>query len=188
MKLYNSVEDFNKALNTLIGQKILNVEYIGLNYSDEYENTYLTHIDNVHTMDLAILIYTENNVYEITWDSSFFQYGIGVEIHNNTGFKSESEIKWNVSNDTFWKNYLEKTIIGFRVMWDTINQMEIMTKKIEKVYTYPQTCRIFFKEIDDEIIVSVAEFYSDKEDKIIGFKDHLIVTNDVEIARKIKIL
>ena len=188
MHLYKTIEEFNSSFNCLFGQKIIKIEYIGLNY-EEYENKYFTKYENIHTMDFSIILYTDkNNKYEITWDNSFYSYGLGILIND---FKNEnkSSIKWDMTNDIFWEKYLNKNILGIYFLWETVTEWNNDKKIIKNTYTYPQTCRLGFDGINgkDDIFISVAEFLDENDNTVMGMMDNIIVTNDINKAIKINI-
>jgi hypothetical protein len=129
MILHNNIVDFNSKINSIIGQKISDIEYVEINY--ENGKNFYTKFNNVHSIDFSIIIHTnENNTYEILWDGSFYQYGIGINVNSSINYSDAK--KWNMKNDNFWKKYLNKEIIGISVLWETITVKD-ENKKIEKI-------------------------------------------------------
>ena len=183
-RLHNDIEDFNKKINTIIGKKIIKVEYFGLNYNN-HEKNFLTKFTNVHSVDFSIILYLDNcSSYEITWDSSFFQYGIGISLIRDDIY-DDSKIIWNMTKDNLWKRFIQKLIIGISVLWETVTERKLT--HIQS-HTYPQTIRIAFDKVEDEIIIGVAEFLNQEESTVMGMMDNLIATNDIKTAVDIKLI
>ena len=183
-RLHNDIEDFNKKINTIIGKRIIKVEYFGLNYNN-HEKNFLTKFTNVHSVDFSIILYLDNCFsYEITWDSSFFQYGIGISLIRDDIY-DDSKIIWNMTKDNLWKRFIQKPIIGVSVLWETVTERKLT--QIQS-HTYPQTIRIAFDKMEDEIIIGVAEFLNQEENTVMGMMDNLIATNDIKTAVDIKLI
>ena len=183
-RLHNDIEDFNKKINTIIGKRIIKVEYFDLNYNNHKKN-FLTKFTNVHSVDFSIILYLDNCFsYEITWDSSFFQYGIGISLIRDDIY-DDSKIIWNVTKDNLWKRFIQKPIIGVSVLWETVTERKLT--QIQS-HTYPQTIRIAFDKMEDEIIIGVAEFLNQEENTVMGMMDNLIATNDIKTAVDIKLI
>ena len=183
-RLHNDIEDFNKKINTIIGKRIIKVEYFDLNYNNHKKN-FLTKFTNVHSVDFSIILYLDNCFsYEITWDSSFFQYGIGISLIRDDIY-DDSKIIWNMTKDNLWKRFIQKPIIGISVLWETVTERKLT--HIQS-HTYPQTIRIAFDKVEDEIIIGVAEFLNQEENTVMGMMDNLIATNDIKTAVDIKLI
>ena len=123
MAIHNSIEDFNNITLNLIEEKIVNIEYYGLRIISENEDfsDYKTKFKNVHSFEIALVLQMENgNIFEFIWDNSFFTYGIGILKKNiYEDYTNEAVTKWIMTDDPFWKIYLNKEIINLSILWET---------------------------------------------------------------------
>jgi hypothetical protein len=88
MTLNNEHITFEEKCKLLVGQTIVNVEYLEIDYQPKNpEPYYLTKFDNLHSVDFSILLHTDTReTIEIYWDGQFFQYGIGLKINEKVRF------------------------------------------------------------------------------------------------------
>ena len=120
-----------------------------------------------------------DDVIEIYWDSKFFQYSIAVKLNLPSAFSGYQ--KWDVTNDSFWTEYINLEIIDISIGWETV------TENLQKDSTYPQDITIEFSNTK-KIFVSAAEFKSENATAAFGFSDNLLITNNEDLARQVKMI
>ena len=196
MSLYNNCDDFNNVLFSLVNQKIKEIKYFGLRLISEDDSEdfskYTTKYKDVHSFETALVLQMESgDIYEITWDNSFYCYGIGIIKNNYKDLENYSIKKWIMTDDTFWKKYIDKKILFVSVLWDSnpkpITIFPTGEKIIEEIMA-PVTCLIYFYDLNDRIIISTSGFIGEEEDKLFRGHDNIIVTNNVETAVKINLI
>ncbi|WP_299458549.1 hypothetical protein [uncultured Microscilla sp.] len=171
---------FENTCQQLVGKTLCKVEYEEIAYDQSNQITpvqpyYTTHIDQVHSLDYAVWLHTtQQDKIEITWDASFYPYGIGVKI-NQAPSTNDSQ-KWEVSAHQLWKGCLHDTIQQVNLIWEQVSGI-----------TYPQTLIITFAN-EQQILIGAAQFLNKYDQKVFGMSDNLIVTNDVARAKAIGIV
>ena len=175
MKLPEKHINFKNKCRKIIGEKIQKIEYAEINYNPEKPTPFFeTRSSKIHTIDYSIFFITEKNTIEFYWDSEFTQYALGIKINEKTIFTKT--IKWNLSENEFWKNVIGQKIKAVEIGWEN-----------EFGEPYPQFITIKF-ENTTEIYISAAEFINDDDKIAFGFKDNLLVSNDKKIALENKII
>lgn len=177
---------FEKFSRQLIGLTVLKVEYSEIMYEQTNPTPYYpTKFKNLDSVDFSIFLHTEKDkLIEIYWDDKFFQFGIGIKINEPSDFSGS--IKWDVSTNDLWKKFIETTIIDIHINWDTVTAKEERTSKTEK-FVYPQDVKISFSN-NENIFISAAGFLNQSDKEVYGMLDNLMVTDNLEIARKIKMI
>jgi len=184
MKLHHSIADFNKKVQSLVEKKICAVEYLEIIYDEVNPRPmFNTRYVNVHSIDFSIILHTEcNHKYEITWDGSFFQYGIGLAVDNNE-FYTKSQ-KWDVSDTTIWQDTLHIEIADIDVTWEKLVETD-QNARTTSEYLYPQDMKITFNNSPKTILISAAGFLNETDETVYGMLDNLTVTDDLDLAIKI---
>ena len=184
MKLHDSIADFNEKVQSLVGKRISAVEYLEIIYDEvNPQQMFNTRFKNVHSIDFSIILHTEcSHKYEITWDGSFFQYGIGLAVDNNE-FYTRSQ-KWDVSNTTIWQDALHIEIADIDVTWEKLVETD-QNAHTTSEYLYPQDMKITFHNSPKTILISAAGFLNETDESVCGMLDNLTVTDDLDLARKI---
>lgn len=178
--------DFEKFARRIIGLTVLKVEYYEIMY-DQIDPTpnYPTHFKNLDSVDYSIFLYTDqDNIIEIYWDEIFHQFGIGLKLNENSDFSGG--ITWGVSNNDLWKQFIGTTISDIQITWETVTRKEGKSLKTEGI-VYPQNIKISFSN-DKHIFVSAAGFLNQGEKEVHGMSDNLMVTDNEELARLVKII
>lgn len=172
--------EFEKTCQRLVGLELQRVVYEELAY-DQHANIspaqpyYITHFPQVHSLDYSVWLYsTQQDKVELTWGNSFVSYGIEVKI-NQLPSTTNSQ-KWEVSTDKLWQNLIGLTIQKAYIHWDKLGQE-----------VYPQTLVLEFAN-QQTILISAAQFLDETSQKVYGFSDNLIVTNDMVLAKTIGLL
>ena len=117
MKLTQEHLDFEKFSRQLIGLTILKFEYSEIIYEPTNSKPYYsTQFTNLDTVDFSIFLHTDKNkLVEIYWDDKFFQFGIGIKINEPSDFSGN--IKWDVSSNDLWKQFIGTTISDIHITW-----------------------------------------------------------------------
>jgi len=185
MKLTQDHINFEKLSQQLVGLTINDVEYSEIIYDPSNPNpSFSTQFTNLDSVDFSIFFHTkENKLIEIYWDDKFFQFGIGIKINSPSDFSGN--IKWNVSEYDLWKKFIGEIITGIDITWESIT-VETNTNKVEK-FVYPQDLKITFSN-NKNIFISASEFKNQDAKEVYGMSDNLIVTDNEELARRVKML
>jgi len=178
--------DFEKFSRQLIGLSVFKVEYSEIVYeSTDPQPNYQTQFKNLDSVDFSIFLHTDKDkLVEIYWDDQFFQFGIGIKINKKSDFSGN--IKWDVSTTDLWKKFIGTTIFDIHITWGIVTIKEEMSGKTEN-FVYPQDIKVTFSN-DKNIIISAAGFLNQGDDKVNGMLDNLIVTDNNELARKVKMI
>lgn len=69
MKLSQDHIDFESNLIRMVGQKLLSVEYLEINYKEENpQPSYKTRFNEIDTVDFSIIFRTDKDKIEFYWD------------------------------------------------------------------------------------------------------------------------
>jgi hypothetical protein len=186
MKLTQEHLDFEKFSRQLIGLTILKVEYSEIIYEPTNPKPYyLTQFPNLDSVDFSIFLHTDKDkLVEIYWDGNFFQFGIGIKINKPSDFSGN--IKWDVSVNDLWKQFIGTTISDVHINWKTVTTREEKTDKTES-FVYPQDVKITFSN-DKKVFISASGFLDQGDKEVYGMLDNLTVTNNEELARQVKMI
>ena len=186
MTLNNEQTTFEDKFRLLVGQAIIKVEYLEIDYQPENPKPfYPTKFDNLHSVDFSILLHTDNDkTIEIYWDGQFFQYGIGLKINEKSDFTGHKI--WNVTDNKLWTSFLGIKIVETKLTWKTFTTTEQYSRKTES-WTYPQDITLTFSN-DKKIFISASGFLDEKDNEVSGMLDNLTVTDNEELARKVKMI
>jgi hypothetical protein len=178
--------DFEKLSRQLIGLTILKVEYSELIYEPTNPKPfYQTQFPNLDSVDFSIFLHADNDkLIEFYWDGKFFQYGIGIKINEPSDFSDT--IKWDVSNNELWKQFIGTTISDMHITWESVRTIEEKTGKAERFF-YPQDIKVTFSN-DKNIFISAAGFLNQGDKEVFGMLDNLTVTDNEELARQVKMI
>lgn len=147
--------DFEKFSHNSSDLQLFKVEYSEIAYKPTNPKPYYpTQFTNLDSVDFSIFLHTdENKLVEIYWDDKFFQYGIGIKINELSVFSGD--IKWNVSNNDLWKQFIETSISDIYITWETVRTTEEKTGKTEK-FVYPQDIKVTFSNDTNIFIVQLV--------------------------------
>ena len=178
--------DFEKFSRQLIGLTILKVEYSEIIYEPTKPKPYyLTQFPNLDSVDFSIFLQTDKDkLVEIYWDGKFFQFGIGIKINEPSDF-SEC-IKWDVSGNDLWKQFIGTAISDVHITWESVTTREEKTGKTES-FVYPQDLKIAFSN-EKKVFISAAGFLDQGDKEVYGMLDNLTVTDNEELARQVKMI
>lgn len=178
--------NFEKFSRQLIGLTLLKVEYSEIIYESANPKPYYpTQFTNLDSVDFSIFFHTDKDkLVEIYWDDKFFQFGVGIKINKPSDFSNN--IKWDVSNNDLWKQFIGATISDLQITWETVTTREEKTGKIES-FVYPQNIKVTFSN-DRNIFISAAGFLNQDDKEVYGMLDNLTVTDNEELARQVKMI
>lgn len=177
--------DFENLCRQIIGLTIIKVEYVEVAYEPTNPKPfYSTPFKNLDSVDFSIFFHTDaGKLVEIYWDGKFFQYGIGVKINQPSILLGS--VKWDVSDSELWKKFIGKTIVDTLISWETVTTTTATWRKDK--FTYPQDLKIAFSN-GKHIFISAAGFLNQGDDVVYGMHDNLMVTDDEELARQVKMI
>jgi hypothetical protein len=190
MTLNQEHKDFENYCGKLIGKTIIKVEYAEIDYEKLNEKSigkpyYLTHFQNLDTIDFSIFLYSNTNEkIEIYWDGKFFQYGIGIKINETSDFAGFKV--WNVSENNLWTKIIGKSIKNVKLNWEKVTTTEEKSGKTES-FIYPQDISLTFTN-GINIFISAAGFLNENDNEVFGMLDNLTVTDNEKLARKTKMI
>lgn len=176
-----------------VGQTIRAVIYGELKYyADDVGNNinpkpyYKTKYSDIDTLDHSIYFKTDYKTIYIFWDDTFICYGLLSKELDLTETTNDYEQKWDVSLDDKWKEFIGQKITDFKILWQ-----ETWSSNLDgtnKVYTtYPQAFEII-TENGKTIILSASEIKRFEDDEICGLTDNILVTTNIDLAKKLKLI
>ena len=185
MTLNQEHKDFENFSLRLVGQKIINVEYAELDYNESTIPYYPTKYKNLDSIDFSIFFHTDkNDLIEIYWDDTFFQYGIGIKINEKSDFSNTK--KWNVTQNELWKKFIGSEIVDVKITWEKVTTTQERSRYTD-FFIYPQYLEIIFSN-EKSIYISASQFSNHDDDVVFGMSDNLTVTDNEELARKVKMI
>ncbi len=170
--------DFDANLNRLIGFTIDRVVYFEIDYQDG-RPYFRDHPETGHFLDFGVqLIDPTGRSSCITWDGTFFQYGLGVFV-DTPSVDALSGLSYDVTDDPEWAPFLGRQIDNVDSYWKWV--ADSMATDANRTY-YPQDIRMTFNS-GRSVYLSAAQFLNDSG-KLCGMSDNvLIVFNDDVAAR-----
>lgn len=177
MKDIHTREQFKALVQKMVGLTLSEVLY----YEIEYEKPgYAYQPDIGHFLDFGLdLVADDGKCFAILWDSTFFQFGLGVyrnsakELLRNTHW-------WTVTNDSQWQQFIGKTIESAEIYWSWVAG-SLDAPEETRTY-YPQDIVLTFSN-NRRIYVSASE-YEEKSDSVCGLSDNVMVVFSDCIASK----
>ena len=168
-------EYYERIKSSFIGQTIKEVYYEELDYDTDSEFWEMS--NEIHSVDMNVIFRLDNDqLLQIKWDNEFYCYGVGFEnlpeIIKREGFKTI-----NVSNNSNWKKFIDKTISGIKVLWDISEGVtenysgNRIIKKVKSTTKLPQTWELNFE--NEKVWISALEI--DNEKRANFWADHLSV-------------
>jgi hypothetical protein len=93
---------------------------------------------------------------------------------------------WNLTDNKLWRDFLGKEITETKLNWETVTTTEQNSRKTES-WTYPQDIILTFIN-DRKIFISASGFLNETDNEVFGMLDNLTVTDNEELARKVKMI
>jgi hypothetical protein len=185
MTLSQEHKDFENFSLKLVGQKIICVEYAEFDYEESPTPYYPTKYKNLDSIDFSIFFHTDkNDLIEIHWDDTFFQYGIGIKVNEKSDFSNVK--KWEVTKNELWDKFIGSEIIDVKITWEAVRTTEQKSGEAE-IFIYPQYIEIKFSN-DKRIYISASQFLNYDDDVVYGMSDNLTVTDNEELAKNVKMI
>ena len=194
MKFTDKHTDFEDTCRQMfVGQVIRKVIYGELKYfsNEAGENInpepyYKTKHSDIDTLDHSIYFKTDNQTIYVYWDNTFVSYGLSSKLIEFNDRTNDYEQKWDVSDQAKWINVIGQKIVDFKIDW-----VESWTSDLDgsnKVtFIYPQAF-LLTTDNSEKIIISASEFKRDNEDEIYGLTDNILVTTNLQLAKKLKLI
>jgi len=173
-------KSFARSIDDLLaGRTVVSVEYHGLDPNPEKEagltlSEFETRYPEIDTLDYGLILRTDQGHFHITWDSTFYQYGVIVTQLPADDPKPSCGTTIDASHKSLWSPVIGKVIVGADILWDRVTYTNT-----DESYVYPQWLRIRLTE--GAIYLSTSELL--REDLIAtGFMDNILVTTDPGMA------
>ncbi|WP_145227020.1 hypothetical protein [Gimesia algae] len=131
--------EYDANLKQLVGFAIERVVYFELDYQDgrQYFRDYP---ETGHFLDFGVeLIDATGRTVCLTWDSTFFQYGMGVYVDISSA-DVLAGLSYDVTNDPEWTPFLRRKIVAVESYWTGIFDSMAPTPRrllIHKTYELP---------------------------------------------------
>lgn len=159
----------DETLNSLLGQRILTVQYAAIDYFDD--QIYWDH-GKIHEMEHGVEFITEtNDIYRISWDDYENDYGVYIAKKEQLNFWDEA-VMWNVNEREEWKYILKQEIKEIKTFWHEWNS-EFSLQDVEFEFSNK---KIWFS----------ASRYDSKKDQLLGGSDDISIIFEEPIAYKYK--
>ncbi|GAA4441441.1 hypothetical protein [Bremerella cremea] len=169
--------EYEANLNRLIGFVIERVTYFELDYQDG-QSHFRDRADTGHFLDYGVeLVDRSGRSVCVTWDATFFQYGLGVSI-DVPGEKVLAGVAYDVTADPQWLPFIGSRVSSVASYWSWVG--ESMEADAKRTY-YPQDIRLTF-ENQRSIYLSAAQFLGDS-DKLYGMADNVLILFDEAVAQ-----
>jgi len=168
--------DFDANLSRLIGFTINRVVYFEIDYQNGRPN-FRDHPETGHFLDFGLeMTDPSGSPTCITWDGTFFQYGLGVFI-DTPSTEVLSGLSYDVTSDPEWTPFLGLSVTRADSYWSWV--ADSMAPNAKRTY-YPQDIRLMFDN-DRCLYFSAAEFLNDS-DKLFGMSDNVLVVFNESVA------
>ena len=175
----------DKCRSIFLGQTIRVVLYGELKYFMDIDGkninpipSYKTKYSAIDSLDYSIYFKTDDGCIYITWDATFFSYGLIAEQINFTQAINDYEQRWDVSADGMWATVIGQRINNFNIGWERTWEY-FNTEKKRKYQLYPQTFEIGL-ESGEFIVISASEL-KNSETEYSSMMDNLLVTKDKKL-------
>ena len=169
--------DFDANLNRLVGYTIDRVVYFEVDYQDGRAN-FRDHPQTGHFLDFGLqMIDPSGRSSCITWDGTFFQYGLAVFIDTPPS-EVLSGLAHDVTNDPEWMPFIGRTVTEAESFWSWV--ADSMDPNAIRTY-YPQDIRLRFDN-GRCLYFSAAQLLSDG--KLFGMSDNVLVVFNDGVAER----
>jgi len=170
--------EFDANLNRLVGFTIERVVYFELDYQDG-RPYFRDHPETGHFLDFGVELIDANGRSScITWDGTFFQYGLGVFVDIPSADVLPG-LSYDVTNDPEWTPFLRRRIDSVESYWAWV--ADSMAPDANRTY-YPQDIRLTFDN-NRSIYFSAAQFVDDSG-KLFGMSDNVLIVFNDDVAQR----
>lgn len=138
----------DETLNSLIRQRIKNVQYATIDYFDDkpYWN-----FGKIHEVEHGVELTTESGeIYRISWDDYENDYGVYVAKKELILFWNEA-VMWNVTEQKEWKDLLNQEIKEIKTYWHEWNN-EFTLQDVEFEFTNGKKVWFIAARLDEKMI------------------------------------
>ncbi|MCC3159389.1 hypothetical protein LJ737_19260 [Hymenobacter sp. 15J16-1T3B] len=181
----------NYCRRVLIGRKITKVLYGEVNYAfceelpDEPIRYYHTDFEELHSLDFSIAFMNEDKLIYITWDGTFYQYGLYPFVLAKTEYEAKREQCWDVTEEPMWQPCIGHSIANLEIVWEDIYDVGHTGHKLHIAICPYAFCLKLSNET--QVFVSAAELRSDGIEAY-GLADNLLVTTNERLAKQINMI
>lgn len=178
MKDIRTRDQFESALNALVGLELAGVKYFEIEYEIQ-EPCYLHHASIGHFLDFGLELRMASGRYcSFLWDQTFWQYGVGL-FPNEAKLELGASRHWDVTSTPEWRPFVGSSIEAARVYWSWPEPLT--AKEMHRTY-YPQDLALSFAA-GEPVYISSSR-YSDASDTLYGMSDDILVVFDETVARR----
>ncbi|QDT68220.1 hypothetical protein MalM25_11380 [Planctomycetes bacterium MalM25] len=179
MKKIKTREQFEAAIQALVGLELADVTYYEIEYETQ-KRCYLHQPNIGHFLDFGVEFRMACGSYRsFLWDGTFYQYGIGLFPHK-ASLEVSTQRQWVVSDTREWCQFLGSSVESARVYWSWVAKSPA-TPEAYRTY-YPQDIELAFT-CGKHIYLSASQ-YSDNSDSLYGMSDDILVVFDESAAKK----
>ena len=150
------------------------------------EPGYTTHYPDIDTLDFTVYFKTDTQTIYVTWDHTFYPYGLAAKSLELNQWTGDREQRWDVSDDQKWQEIVGQKVIDFKIRWEELGMRMIGTKWSDYII-YPQVFEIC-TENGKRIIITASELDRNGGQQIWPLMDNLLVTTNVELAKQLNII
>jgi hypothetical protein len=172
--------EYDANLNRLIGIAIARIRYFEIDYQDG-RPYFRDHSEIGHFLDYGVELIDPAGVPTcITWDGTFFQYGLAVYPESSSS-DVLAGLSYDVSDDRMWRPYIGHKITAADSYWSWV--AESMEPNAERTY-YPQDIRLVFDN-RRSLYLSAAQYLDGSG--LFGMSDNVLIVFGDEAAKEHKI-
>ncbi len=186
MKNIHTREQLDALAQKMVGLKLAEVVYYEI---EDNEPGYLYKSDVGHFLDFGLdLVAEDGSCFSILWDSTFFQFGIGIHPHS-AAQQIRVDRSWVVTKNSEWTPFTGKTIKSAEIFWSWMDVSE-WTGGSEKrspktrIY-YPQDLVLTFGN-DRRVYISASQWWEESQ-QVLGLSDNILVVFRDRIAAQHKL-
>jgi hypothetical protein len=170
--------DFDANLNRLIGFVVNRVNYFEIDYQDG-RPYFRDHPETGHFLDFGVeMVDSSGRCACITWDGTFFQYGLGVFVDCPSG-EVMAGLSYDVTNEPEWMPFIGRRISHVDSYWSWV--ADDMEPNAKRTY-YPQDIRLTFDN-NRHMYFSAAQFFNDSG-KLFGMSDNVLIVFNDDVAER----
>ncbi|WP_439473938.1 hypothetical protein [Algoriphagus formosus] len=186
MEIRKEPLDFEKVVGEIVGLRVSSVSYYSRVDKKITSKCFQeSHFKQIDSVDFSVIIQCHNNnKIEILWDSSFFHYGIGLKINENSPFEKYQIT--DVSDSIIWSNTIGQTIENVTINWDVAIEENLDGSIIRKIL-YPQSLVLIFSN-SNIVFISAAGFLERDDEQVYPYLDKLTITNNEALAIKTRMI
>lgn len=165
-------EMFELEVRRLCGARLSRVRYYEVSGGDPAWDA----IPELDTADFGLDLVCDTGAFHITWDSTFWSYGLRVKCGTLLDHL-RSALFTEVTEASRWTTLIGQQITDVTVQWDDIPLPEYGYGT-----HYPQEIILSF-ELGAHVLLSAAT-YQDESHTLFGMSDNVVVIFDEAVARR----